>query len=154
MLHLLLTFFLILFAGCQRNKKVNEYGYVFQESTGQNQYILLDGRKVPVKFNNASNQIALQSLYALKTGILYENSEGDRIFVVGEYDDQSQSFRLNHWYIRVPFGEMVIDDETRIPHTGHKVTRQSLERTDFEPTNGFNPNDATFDPTSFQKNAQ
>jgi hypothetical protein len=154
MLNLLLTFFLIVFAGCERNKKVNEYGYVFQESTGQNQYILIDGQKAPVRFSDASNQIALKSLYALKTGILYENSEGDRIFVVGEYDNQSQSFGLSHWYIKVPFEEIVTEDEARVPHTVHKVTHQSLERTDFEPKNGFNPNDPAFDPKSFQKAAR
>ena len=154
-LHLLLTPFLILFPGCERIKKVDAYGYVFQESTGQNQYILIDGRKAPIKFNsNASNQIALKSLYALKAGILYENSEGDQIFVTGEYDNQSQLFRLSHWYIKVPFEEIVIDDETRIPHTGHKVARKFLERTDFEPKNGFDPNDPVFDPKSFQKTAQ
>jgi hypothetical protein len=140
-------------AGCE-DKKVNEYGYVFQESTGQNQYIIVNGQKNPVKFTNASNEIALKSLQALKAGILYENSGRDRIFVVGDYDIQTQSFQLSHWYIKVPFEEVVAEDETRIPHTVHKVGRQSLERTYFEPGNGFDPNDPAFDPKSFQKTAQ
>ncbi len=133
---------------------MNYYGYVFLESTGPNQYIAIEGRRNPIQFDNASNQMALKSLHALKGGILYENSGGDRIFVGGEYDGQKQSFRLSHWYIKVPFQEAVMEDEARLPHTVSRRTRQSLERTDFEPTNGFNPNDATFDPTSFQKNAQ
>jgi hypothetical protein len=153
-LHLLLALFLTLFAGCESNKKVNEYGYVFQESTGQNQYILINGQKAPVKFSDASDQIALKSLYALKPSILYANSDGQRIFGVGEYDNQSQSLRLSHWYIKVPFEEIVVEDEERIPHTVHKITRQSLERTDFESRNGFNQNDPAFDPKSFQKAAQ
>jgi hypothetical protein len=145
---------LIPFGGCARNKRVNEYGYVFQESTGQNQYILIEGRKTPVKFDSASNQIALKSLYALKAGILYENRKGDQIFVTGEYDERSQLFRLSHWYIKVPFEELVIDDETRVPHTVHKVTHQSLARTDFESKNGFDPNDPAFDPKFFEKAAR
>ena len=142
-----------LFTSCRSDKKVNEYGYVFKESTGQNQYILMDAREVPVKtfLADASNHIGLKSLQALKPGILYENCGGDRIFVRGEYDDQSQSFRLTHWYLKVPFTEIVVEDETKVPHTTHKVTRQYLERTDFETRNGFNSNDPAFDPKSFQR---
>jgi len=142
-----------LFISCNGDKKVDEFGYVFQESTGQNQYILMDGRKVPVKsfVADASNQMALKSLQALKPGVLYENSRGDRIFVRGEYDDQSQLFRLNHWNLKVPFEEVVVEDEMKLPHTTHRVTRQSLERTDFEITNGFDPKDPAFDPKAYQR---
>ncbi len=35
----------------------------------------------------------------------------------------------------------MIADEGRLPHPVQKVTRQSLERTDFDARNGFNPND-------------
>lgn len=142
-----------LFISCNGDKKVNEYGYIFQESTGQNQYVLIDGRKVPVKsfVADISNQMALKSLQALKPGILYENSRGDRIFVRGEYDDQSQSFRLNHWNLKVPFEEVVVEDEMKVPQTTRKVTRQSLERTDFEVKNGFDPQDPAFDPKAYQQ---
>jgi len=73
---------------------VKEYGYVFQESTGQNQYILMEGRRVPVKtfVADASNQVGLKSLQALKASVLYPNNDGDRVFVRGEYDQQSQTF--------------------------------------------------------------
>ena len=151
----LLVLFLcaLLFASCNGANKTKEYGYVFHESTLQNQYIVVEGRKVPVKiiFAEAPNQIALKSLRALKAGILYDNSGGDRIFVRGEYDDQSQSFRLTHWYLKVPFGEWVVEDESHVPHRMYKVIRQSLERTDFETSNDFNPNDPAFDPRSFQR---
>ena len=125
----------------------------FRRSTGQNQHILREGRKVPVKtfIADASSQMALKSLQALKPGILYENSGGDRIFVRGKYDDQTQSFRLIHWYLKVPFTETVVEDEAHVPHATHKVIRQSLERTDFETRNDFNPNDPAFDPKSFQR---
>ncbi|MGI8838881.1 MAG: hypothetical protein ACR2H4_19915 [Pyrinomonadaceae bacterium] len=79
----------------------------FHESTGQSQYMVMDGRELPAKFDDASNQIALKSFYALKPGIVYQNNEGDRIFVLGDYDRQSPCFRLSHRYIKVPFEEVV-----------------------------------------------
>ena len=131
---------------------MTEYGYVFHESTGENQYLLREGRRVAIKhFADTSDQKALKSLQALKWNILYLNAGGDRIFVIGEYDDQSQSFQLKHWYIKVPFQKLVIEDETHVPHKTHTVTAQSLERTDFEGSNGFDPNHQAFDPTSFQR---
>lgn len=152
-LALLLTSLLILLAGC-KGKTVNEYGYVFHETTGQNQYIIKDGHQYPIHFDNTSDQIALKSLNALKPGILIQNNDGKRIFLSGEYNDQSQSFRLSHWYIKTPFEEMVTEDKMRLPHTVHKVTRESLDRKDFDPKNGFDPNDRAFDPKSFQKSTQ
>jgi hypothetical protein len=142
-----------LFTSGNGDKKLNRYGYRFYESTGQNQYIILDGREVPIKnfVADASNQVALKSLQALKWNVLYPNDDGDKIFLHGEYDHQSQSFRLSHWYIKIPFEALVIEDETHIPQIVHKVTRQSLERTDFETRNGFNPNDPSFNPNSFQQ---
>jgi hypothetical protein len=142
-----------LFTSCNGDKKLNEYGYVFQESTGQNQYIIMDGRKVPIKdfVSDASHQLALKSLQALRLNVLYPNAQGDKIFLRGEYDHQSNSFRLSHWYIKIPFEALVIDDETHVPHNVHKVTRQSLERTDFETRNGFDPKDSVFDPKAYQR---
>ncbi len=142
-----------LIASCNGGKKVNEYGYVFQESTGENQYIMMEGRKVPVKsfVADSPNQLALKSLQALRSNVLYTNAQGDKIFLRGEYDPQSQSFRLSHWYIKVPFEALAIEDETKVPQNSQKVTRQSLERTDFETKNGFNPNDPAFEPKSFQQ---
>jgi len=93
------------FISCNGEKKLNEYGYVFQESTAQNQYLIMDGRRVPIKnlVADGSNRVALKSLQALKWNVLYPNAQGDKIFLPGDYDDQSHSFRLSHWYIKVPF---------------------------------------------------
>lgn len=85
---------------------------MFRESTGQSQYVIMDGRELPVKFDDASNPVALKSLHALKWDVLYPNDGGDKIFLRGEYDHQSQSFRLSHWYINFPFEKLVIEDET------------------------------------------
>lgn len=137
--------------GMDNAKVKKEYGYVFQESTGQNQYILVDSQKLPITFNERSNKMALQSLRALKASVLYGNSGGENIFVVGEYDVTSHSFLLDHWYIKVPFVENAVEDETHVPHVIHKVSRPSLERTDFEREDGFDPFSPSFDPRLFEK---
>ena len=136
--------------GIRNEKPKKEYGYIFQESTGQNQYILADSQKLPIAFNERSNKMALQSLRALKASVLYGSSGGENMFVVGEYDVTSHSFLLDHWYIRVPFVEYVPDDETYLPGPVHKVNRPSLERTDFE-TYDFDPFNPSFDPRLFEK---
>jgi hypothetical protein len=107
-----------------------EYGYVFQESTGQNQYILVNSQKEPITFSERSNKMALQSLRALTPSVLYGNCDGKNMFVVGEYDVTSHSFLLDHWYIKVPFVESV-PDETYIPGPVRKVNRPSLEKNRF-----------------------
>jgi hypothetical protein len=136
-------------ANNQKSKK--EYGYVFTESTGQTEYILVDSKELPIFFNDRSNKMALQSLRALKPSVLYGNCDGKNMFVVGEYDVTSHSFLLDHWYIKVPFVESVPDDEKYLPGPVHKVNRPSLERTDFERKDGFDPLSPSFDPRLFEK---
>ncbi len=137
--------------GVDKAKVKKEYGYIFQESTGQNQYILVDSQKLPITFNEQSNRIGLQSLGALKTSVLYGNSGGENIFVVGKYDVTSHSFLLDHWYIKVPFVQYAVADETHVPHVINKVSRSSLERTDFEREDGFDPFSSSFHPRLFEK---
>jgi len=132
-------------------KPKKEYGYVFTESTGQTEYVLVDSQELPIIFNDRSNKMALQSLRALKASVVYGNSGGENMFVVGEYDVTSHSFLLDHWYIKVPFVESVPEDETYIPGPVRKVSRPSLERTDFERKDGFDPFSPAFDPRLFEK---
>src|SRR5258705_12417206 len=94
--------------------------------------------------------MALESLRALKASVLYGNSKGDNMFVVGEYDVTSHSFLLEHWYIKVPFVEYAVEDETNVPHVVHKVSRSSLERADFKQYD-FDPFNPSFDPQLFEK---
>jgi hypothetical protein len=136
--------------GTNNAKPTKEYGYIFQESTGQDQYILVDSQKLPITFNERSNKMALESLRALKASVLYGNSEGDNMFLIGEYDVTSHSFLLDHWYIKVPFVEYAVEDETYVPHVVHKVSRSSLERTDFKQYD-FDPFNPSFDPRLFEK---
>ena len=132
---------------------VRGYGYVFYESTGQNQYILICFIEMPFRFDeDRSNKLALNTLRSLSPRVLYANSKGGKICLVGEYDRRSQSFALYHWYIRVPFIELTLIDGIQDPETIKEVTRYSLERTDFEPSlPDFDPASPDFNPTMFEK---
>ena len=142
------------FFSCKGGSTAKEYGYVFHESTGQNQYVLIDSREVPFHFDQRkSNKLAFDSLRSLSARVLYPNSKGDKIFLVGEYDAQSQLFVLRHWFISVPFTEMTLEDRIQMPEEIRKIERRSLERTDFENNEGFDPNSKGFDPKDYEKKA-
>jgi len=150
--HLLLLAALISFAGCHDRRTAKEYGYVFYESTGQNQYLLEDSRKLPFSFDEVrSDKIALGSLRALSARILYPNSKGDRIILVGDYDAQTQLFRIQHWYLRVPFIELTLENRLQMPEEIKEIKRVSLERTDFAKVRDFDPKAVEFDPKKYER---
>ena len=137
---------------CKGESTAKEYGYVFNESTGQNEYILVDRNEVPLHFDERnSNRLAYESLRSLRARVLYPNSRGDKIFLVGDYDVQSQLFVLKHWHIRTPFTEITLEDRIQMADEIRTIHRTSLERTDFETNRGFNPNSLEFSPKDFQK---
>ena len=132
--------------------QANEYGYVFHEWTGQNQFILIGRRPVPITFDQTgSDQIALHALKSLKASILYANRDGKHITLVGEFQARTQIFALKHWYLRVPFVEWAVKDETHIPHQVIRRVRHTLRREDFEKREEFDPYDKRFDPLSFSR---
>jgi hypothetical protein len=132
--------------------QANEYGYVFYESTGPNQFILVGRRQVPITFNQTgSDRIALHALMSLKPSILYGNSDGRSITLVGEFQKRTQIFTLRHWYIRTPFVEWAVKDKNHIPHQAYRRLRHSLKREDFQTSEKFNPYDKAFDPLIFTR---
>jgi hypothetical protein len=150
--HFLLLIALITFASCTRRSPTKEYGYVFYESTGQNQYLLEDSRKLPFSFDELhSDKLALRSLQALSARILYPNSNGDRIILVGDYDVQTQLFRIQHWSIRVPFSELTLENRLQAPEEITEIKRVSLERTDFLKKMDFDPQAHEFDPKQYER---
>jgi hypothetical protein len=150
--YLLLLVALISLAACSERSTAKEYGYVFYESTGQNQYLLIDTREVPFRFDEAhSDKSALESLRALSARILYPNSKGGRIILVGDYDGRTQLFRMEHWYLRVPFIELTLEDRFQLPEEITEISRVSLERSDFESRRDFDPNALEFDPKKYER---
>jgi hypothetical protein len=150
--YLLLLLQLISLAACGGRTTAKEYGYVFYESTGQNQYILVDSRELPFSFDKGrSDKMALKSLRALSARVLYPNSQGGKITLVGDYDAQTQLFRLEHWYLRVPFIEITLENTVQMPEEIKEIRRISLERTDFAKESDFDPTAPDFDPKKYER---
>ena len=149
--YLLLLLQLTSLAGCGERWSAKEYGYVFYESTGQNQYILIDSSEVPFRFDEgSSDKMALGSLSALSPRVLYPNSKG-KIILVGDYDAGTQMFKLKHWYLRVPFIEITLEDRPQLPQEIKEISRMSLERTDFAKERNFDPTALDFDPKKYER---
>jgi hypothetical protein len=150
--YLLLLLVLISLAACRKASIAKEYGYVFYESTGQNQYILVNSKEVPFSFDKErSDKMALGSLRALSARVLYPNSQGGKIILVGDYDARTQLFKLDHWYLQVPFIEITLEDTAQMPEEIHQISRASLERTDFAKRDDFDPNALEFDPKKYER---
>ena len=150
--YVLLFLGLVSFNACNGRKTAKEYGYVFYESTGQNQYILIDSKEVPFSFDEGrSEKMALGSLRALNARVLYPNSKGGKIILVGDYDPRTKLFRIEHWYLRVPFIEIMLADGLQMPEEYKEIRRVSLERTDFAKERDFDPNAQEFDPKKYER---
>ena len=146
------TVFLIATCLTYAHGQANEYGYIFHESTGQNQFILIGRRRVPITFDQTgSDQIALHALMSLNPSILYGNGDGRSMTLVGEFQARMHIFTLRHWYIRMPFVEWAVKDETHIPHQVDRRVRHTLRREDFRKSKEFDPYDKGFDPLSFSR---
>jgi hypothetical protein len=95
--------------------------------------------------------MALHALISLKASIVYGNGDGKSINLVGEFRARTHVFTLKHWYLRVPFVEWAVKDETHIPHQVNRRVRHTLRREDFEKREEFDPYDKGFDPLSFTR---
>jgi hypothetical protein len=72
-----------LIGGCTSNVQLQTYGYVFHEATGITNHVVQNGKEIPVKFSSKSNSQNLAALKSLNWNILYPNSGGNKIYVVG-----------------------------------------------------------------------
>jgi hypothetical protein len=97
---------LILVVACVRDPepaaRVDAYAYFFYETTGANKFILVDGVEQAIEFDDASNEAAVQALYALRWNVLYPNSDGD-ITLLGIFHPETHTFSLVHWYLPSAF---------------------------------------------------
>ena len=149
---MLLLLAVITSAACGGRRAAKEYSYVFYETTGQNRFILIDSKEMPFRFDQgSSDKLALGSLNALSPRVLYPNSEGGKIILVGDYDAQTQMFRLEHWYLRVPFVEITLEDRVQMSEEVKEIKRVSLERTDFVKERDFDPTAPEFDPKKYER---
>ena len=98
-----------------------------------------------------SDKMALRSLHALSARILYPNSKGGRIILVGDYDVQTRLFRIQHWYLLSPFTELSLENRLQMPEEIREIKRVSLERTDFAKEGDFDQQALEFDPKQYER---
>jgi hypothetical protein len=65
--------------------KVKTYGFVHLETTGITSYVIIDGKEMPIQFRADSDPLAVKSLNALNARILLPNSDGKKLFLIGQY---------------------------------------------------------------------
>ncbi|MDZ4834388.1 MAG: hypothetical protein SGJ27_11480 [Candidatus Melainabacteria bacterium] len=132
------------------------FKYKHAECTGQNQWIYVKGRELPIRFDTTkSNQSAIKALSALLPEVLGPNSNG-KITLVGSYETRKialpsgpgrgdppgsfyHNFILSDWRIETPFTRMVITNPGEIPQEFRAVQLNSLGANEFNNCKGFDP---------------
>lgn len=154
---LLVTFTLILFGGitfpsavcalAQDSLPVKTYGFVHWGTTGITSGILVNRKKIPIRFADA---LALRAFLALKWQVIAPNANGRSIIVIGQLGrapkftpkcdqcaqtEEYREFRLIDWYITTPF-KVAHWREDRLPFRVHTSQQRALRRTDFKEFDG------------------
>ena len=157
---LLVTFTLILFGGitfpsavcalAQDSLPVKTYGFVHWGTTGITSGILVNRKKIPIRFAADSDALALRAFLALKWQVIAPNAYGRSIIVIGQLGrapkftpkcdqcaqtEEYREFRLIDWYITTPF-KLAHWREDRLPFRVHTSQQRALRRTDFKEFDG------------------
>jgi hypothetical protein len=128
--------------------KIETYGFVHLETTGITSYVIIKDKKTPIQFRLDSDPLAVKSLNALKARVLLPNSDGKKLFLVGQYFaepkrtrgcpqcatiEEYREFRLVDWYILTPF-KVVREDcgPGAYLRSEHLREKKHLELTDFQ----------------------
>jgi len=119
----------ILLFGCASTNGIRSYPYHFYETTGPNQFIVVNGKEKVLVFHINSNQDAIIDLRNLRWNVLYPNSQ--KIMMEGKYQEDGE-FVLEHWYLLAPFERLDLKDKD--DPLGEKVSHQKtlLDQSDFE----------------------
>ncbi len=147
------------------SRPVQAYPFVHLDGcTGACNFVIIDGKSIPISFSSDSDPAALKLLWGLKLEIFFPNTSArlrpPRLYVVGQlYDgisrdpigDDYHEFLLTRWYLAAPFVEdkryseemretyMVYSEEELPPRLrGLKPTlRTKLWLSDFERIDGM-----------------
>ena len=139
------------------------FHYHFEECTGNNQFVVVDGNDQPVEFDPAgSDQRAFRTLMSLSYPILYPARNRNRIYVVGRYyfatkigpladDPPVHRFILSRWFVEAPFQRLTERLDTVALPTPQLTAASDLIRSDFDWPNAFglNPYSRDFRPDDF-----
>jgi hypothetical protein len=136
----------------QVEPRIKTYGFLHSETTGITSYVIINGKKKPIQFRPDSDPLAMKSFHALDSRILLPNTDGKKLFLIGQYlsepkhtrscpqcadPEEYREFRLVAWYIIVPF-KVVREDCGPCPYLREENlrTKGSLELTDFDDFDG------------------
>jgi hypothetical protein len=132
----------------QVEPKVKTYGFVHLETTGITSYVIINGKEMPIQFRADSDPLAMKSLYALNSRILLPNTDGKKLFLIGQYFaepkhtrscrqcatvEEYREFKLVDWYIITPF-KVVREDCGPCPYLREENLRKKsgLDLKDFQ----------------------
>lgn len=127
--------------------KIKTYGFVHHETTGISSYVIINGKEIPIRFRADSDSLAVKSLKALNWRIFLPNSDGTKLFLIGQYfaqpkrtssceqcpeAEEYREFKLLDWYITTPF-KIVREDCNDCSYLleENQQTRRKLELKDF-----------------------
>jgi hypothetical protein len=136
----------------QVEPKVKTYGFVHWETTGITSYVIVNGKEKPILFSPDSDPLAMRSFDALNPRILLPNTDGKKLFLMGQYfsepkhtrscpgcagSEEYREFKLVDWYIIAPF-KVVREDCGPCPYlrAENLRTKSSLELKDFADFDG------------------
>jgi len=136
----------------QVEPKVKTYGFVHEETTGITSYVIIKGKRKPIQFRADSDPLAVNSLYALNPRISLPNTDGKKLFLIGQYfsepkhtrscrgcadSEEYREFKLVDWYIITPF-KITREDCGPCPYLREENLRKksSLEVNDFDDFDG------------------
>jgi len=145
-LYILILSLIISSCALQDSSQIPTFPYVFSESTGITSAIIINGKKINIKFSNDSDLVALKALTSLEWFVLYPNGDGEHIFLEGYLDNkihwtpssptmaQAESYqemKLVNWYIKTPFKRINLKNEL-LPDKHEIVLGHKLKESDFK----------------------
>jgi hypothetical protein len=108
-----------------------EFSYIFRESTGENQFILINGKEVPIEFSKGSDPTYLNLLNSLSWRVLYCEENEKKIRLIGSYNVWNHKFTLNKWYW-VGSVSKIASPEMEDSNTRKLILKKQLTKDDFE----------------------
>lgn len=119
----------------------------FYESTGDNLFLKVGEREVPITFHNSSSPEARAAFEALTYEVLNPNSDS-KITFYGFFVKEA-TFCLKDWKLQTPFTKLVPSlDPIEAPKL--KIV-EHLDRSCFLLKNGFDPFASEFDPRQHEE---
>jgi len=147
------------------SRPMQAYPFVHADGcTGVCEFVIVDGKSVPIEFTPDSDAGAMMLLYALKPEIFLPNTgePAPRLYVVGQlfdgisrdaqgpgraYDPGHHDFLLQRWYLATPFREdkRYSNDHPQMEWSDEDLAhyrptlRRTLRRSDFERLGAVKP---------------